>query len=146
VKRHVLDTNVLLRHWHRSVIRPLEWSTVDDARKWAHELIEIEETDAIVTPVALEVICGARSNHEVRLSQAFLDEFRLIDGGKVTERDWDEAHRLARRIPRDGRPRQLGDCLIQAIAKRLKFRVRTLDTGMPKSPGRLDATDRGKPQ
>jgi len=132
VKRHVLDTNVLLRHWHRSVTRPLERLSADDARKWAYELIAIEESDAIVTPVALEVIFGARTSHEVRLAQAFLDGFRLIDAGKVTEEDWDEAHRLARFIPRDGRPRQLGDCLIQAIAKRLRFRVRALDTGMPR--------------
>jgi predicted nucleic acid-binding protein len=126
----VLDTNVLIRHWRRSVHGPLELLTVEQARRWANELIAIEECDAIVTPVALELICGARTNHEVRLSQAFLGVFRLIDGGKVTEGDWEEAHRLARRIPRGGRPRQLGDCLIQAIAKRLKFRVRTLDTGM----------------
>lgn len=125
-----MDTNVLIRHWRRSAHGPLELLTVEQARKWANELIAIEECDAIVTPVALEMICGARTNHEVRLSQAFLDVFRLIDGGKVTEGDWEEAHRLARRIPRGGRPRQLGDCLIQAIAKRLKFRVRTLDTGM----------------
>jgi predicted nucleic acid-binding protein len=125
-----LDTNVLIRHWRRSARGPLELLTVEQARKWATELIAIEECDAIVTPVALELICGARTNHEVRLAQAFLDVFRLIDGGKVTEGDWDEAHRLARRVPRGDRPRQLGDCLIQAIAKRLKFRVRTLDTGM----------------
>jgi predicted nucleic acid-binding protein len=126
----VLDTNVLIRHWRRSAHGPLEQLTVKQVRKWATELIAIEECDAIVTPVALELICGARTNHEVRLSQAFLDVFRLIDDGKVTEGDWDEAYRLARRIPRGGRPRQLGDCLIQAIAKRLKFRVRTHDTGM----------------
>jgi predicted nucleic acid-binding protein len=132
VKRYVLDTSILLHHWHRSVSRPLEQLTIDDARKWAREVIDFQESDAVVTPVALEVICGARSAHELRLTKAYLDEFRLIDGGKVTVEDWNEARRLAQRIPRDGRPRQLGDCLIRAIAKRLKFLVRTLDTGMPR--------------
>jgi predicted nucleic acid-binding protein len=132
VKQHVRHTSVLLHHWHRPVTTPLDRSTIQDPRDWARELVEIEESHAIVTPVALEVICGARTNHELRLSQAFLEGFRLIDGGKVTEGDWDQARRLARRIPRDGRPRQLGDCLIPAIAKRLRFRVRTLDTGMPR--------------
>jgi predicted nucleic acid-binding protein len=132
VKRYVLDTSILLRHWHRSVASPLEQFTIDDARRWAREVIDLQESDAIVTPVVLEVICGARTSHELRLSQAFLDEFRIIDGGKATDRDWEEARRLARRVPHDGRPRQLGDCLIRAIANRLKFMVRSFDTGMPR--------------
>jgi predicted nucleic acid-binding protein len=132
VKRLVLDTSVLLRHWHRSVTRHLERSTMDDASKWARELIAIEETDAIVTPVAIEVICGVRTAQELRLTRAFLDELRVLDGGDVTAADWNEARRLGERIPRDGRPRQLGDCLIQAIARRFKFLVRTFDTGTPR--------------
>jgi predicted nucleic acid-binding protein len=132
VKRTVLDTSVLLRHWHRSVTSPFERLTTDDARRWARQLIDIQESDAIVTPVVLEVICGARNAHELRLTRAYLDEFQVIDGGEVTAADWGEARRLAQRIPRDGRPRQLGDCLIRAIAKRLRYRVRTFDTGMPR--------------
>jgi predicted nucleic acid-binding protein len=132
VKRTVLDTSVLIRHWHRSVTRPLERLSIDDARKWARELIAIEETDAIVTPVVIEVVCGVRSAQELRLARAYLDEFRILDGGEVTVADWTEARRLAERIPRDARPRQLGDCLIQAIARRFKYLVRSFDTGMPR--------------
>jgi predicted nucleic acid-binding protein len=130
VKRTVLDTSVLIHHWHRSATSPLERSTPVDSREWARELIRLEESATIVTPVLIEMLCGARSAHELRLTKAYLDEFRVIDDGKVTTADWDEAIRLARRIPPDGRPRQLGDCLIRAIAKRLKFKVRTFDTGM----------------
>jgi predicted nucleic acid-binding protein len=107
-------------------------STVRDARRWARELIQIEETDAIVSPVALEMLCGARDAHELRLSVAFIEEFRLADLGRVISEDWKEARRLAVRVPWNGRPRQLGDCLIRAIANRLKLRVKTFDTGMPR--------------
>jgi predicted nucleic acid-binding protein len=132
VKRTVLDTSVLIRHWHRSVSRHFERLTSDDARKWARDLTEIEEPDAVVTPVVLEIICGVRNARELRLTRAYLEEFRIVDGGKVTVEDWNEARRLAQRIPRDGRPRQLGDCLIRAIARRFKYLVRTFDTGMPR--------------
>jgi predicted nucleic acid-binding protein len=132
VKRTVLDTSVLVRHWHRSISSHLERLTTDDAKQWARDLIQIEESDAVVTPVVLEIICGVRNARELRLIRAYLNEFRIIDGGKVTVEDWNEACRLAQRIPRDGRPRQLGDCLIRAIARRFKFLVRTFDTGMPR--------------
>jgi predicted nucleic acid-binding protein len=60
------------------------------------------------------------------------EEFRLADDGAVTMEDWEEARRLAVRVPRVGRPRQLGDCLIRAIANRLRLRVKTFDIGMPR--------------
>src|SRR5205823_14324600 len=52
-------------------------------------------------PISLEVICGARTAQELRLARAYLGEFRVIDGGKVTAGDWDEARRLSQRIPRN---------------------------------------------
>lgn len=132
MKRQVLDTSVLIHHWRRRSAGSLGTSTVRDARRWARELIQIEETDAIVSVVALEIICGARDAHELRLSMGYIGEFRLADGGRVIPEDWEEARRLAVRIPHDGRPRQLGDCLIRAIANRLRLRVKTFDTGMPR--------------
>lgn len=36
----------------------------------------IHETDAIVTPVYLEMIAGVTNAEELHLTQAFLDEFR----------------------------------------------------------------------
>jgi predicted nucleic acid-binding protein len=132
MKRQILDTSVLIHHWRRRSAGSLGTSTPRDARRWATDLIQIEETDAIVSPVALEVLCGVRDAHELRLSTAFIAQFRLADGGKVTPEDWTEARRLAVRIPRDGRPRQLGDCLIRAIANRLRLQIRSFDTGMPR--------------
>jgi predicted nucleic acid-binding protein len=132
MKRQILDTSVLIYHWRRMSAGSLKVSTAQHARRWARNLIRIEETDAIVSPVALELTCGARDAHELRLTLAFLKEFRVADGGKVVPEDWEEARGLALRIPRDGRPRQLGDCLIRAIANRLRLRVKTFDTGMPR--------------
>jgi hypothetical protein len=34
-------------------------------------------------------------------------------------------------VPRNGKPRQLGDCLIRAIAARLKYDVQTVDGSFP---------------
>ena len=130
--RTVLDTSVLIHHWHRSAMSPLEQSTAVDARIWARKLIRLEDSASIVTPVLIEMLCGARNVHELELTKAYLDESRVIDGGRATATDWDEALRLAQRVPRDGRPRQLGDCLIRAIATRLKYKVKTFDTGMPR--------------
>jgi predicted nucleic acid-binding protein len=132
MKRQILDTSVLIHHWRRRRAASIGLSSVRDARRWARELIQIEETDAIVSPVAIEVLCGVRDARELRLALAFLDGFRLADGGKVIPEDWDEARRLAVRVPSDGRPRQLGDCLIRAIANRLRLRVRSFDAGMPR--------------
>ena len=132
MKRQVLDTSVLIHHWRRRSAGSLGLSTFRDARGWARELIQIEETDAIVSPVAIEVLCGARDAHELRLSLAFIEGFRLADGGRVIPDDWEEARGLAVRIPHDGRPRQLGDCLIRTIANRLRLRVNSFDTGMPR--------------
>ena len=53
-------------------------------------------------------------------------------GGNVTTADWQEAIRIARRVPRNRKPRQLGDCLIRAIANRLRYKVETLDADFPK--------------
>jgi predicted nucleic acid-binding protein len=132
MKRQVLDTSVLIHHWRRRSAGHLGISTVRDARRWARDLIQIEVTDAIVSPVALEVLYGTRDAHELKLSVAYVEEFRLADDGAVTVEDWEEARRLAVRVPRDGRPRQLGDCLIRAIVNRLRLRVKTFDTGMPR--------------
>jgi len=56
VKR-VLDTNKLIRHWKR--FKPADGvKTPSGARAWAEQLIEFEKTDAIVTPVELELLAG----------------------------------------------------------------------------------------
>ena len=107
-------------------------STPTDAASWGNQLILLEQTNAIVTPVYLEFIAGARSRHELQLTEAYLQTFECVDGGQVLEEDWEEALRLARWIPANSKPRQLGDCLIKAIARRLRYTVRTFDLGFPR--------------
>jgi predicted nucleic acid-binding protein len=132
--RKILDTSILIHFWRRRRRRSRARGAVTPAvvRGWAQGLIELRQTDAIVTPVYVEMIAGVTDRRELKLTQAFLDEFRQLDGGMIPEQDWREAVRLAQRVPRDSRPRQLGDCLIRAIANRLKHVVETLDSGFPR--------------
>ena len=90
------------------------------------------QSNAIVTPVFLEFIGGVRSAAELQLAETYLNQFHVVDNGKVLEEDWQEAERIARRVPRDGTPRQLGDCLIRAIANRLRYDVSTIDQRFPR--------------
>lgn len=130
--KRVLDTNKLIRHWKR-------WKPADGrktsrgAEDWARKLIELEDTDAIVTPVELELLGGDLTDRDRQLTRAYLRPFRNIDGGKVLEADWVEARRLIERIwPRQNpRPRGLVDCLIRAIADRLHYELWTDDGGIP---------------
>jgi predicted nucleic acid-binding protein len=131
--RQILDTSILIRHWQlcrtgRSIDRISE----SDAEGWARDLIKIEDSNAIVTPVLLEFLCGVRDKREMILVRAFLSAFRCLDSGRTLVSDWREARRLAERVPANGRPRDLGDCLIKAIANRLNCGVRTSDAGMPR--------------
>ena len=70
------------------------------------------------------------SGDEEALATRYLDGFDLLDGGEVRPQDWQVAERFARRVPPDGRRRQLGDCLILAVCERLRLRLRTSDTGI----------------
>jgi predicted nucleic acid-binding protein len=133
MRRFLLDTSVLIRHWSncRTGKKAAEIKEAD-ADLWARRLIEIEETNAIVTPVLLEYLCGVRDQLELGLARAYLKPFRSVDKGKTLVADWREAQRLAERVPKNGRPRDFSDCLIKAIASRLNYQVRTFDTGMPR--------------
>jgi predicted nucleic acid-binding protein len=132
MRRFLLDTSVLVRHW-RGCRTGKTTAQINEANAdlWARQLIEIEDTNAIVTPVLLEYLCGVRDQLELGLARVYLKPFRSVDKGKTLVADWREAQRLAERVPRNGRPRDFGDCLIKAIASRLNYQVRTFDTGMP---------------
>jgi predicted nucleic acid-binding protein len=133
VRRFVLDTSVLVRHWRGSRTGKTSAQIKEiEADEWARALIEIEETNAIVTPVRIEYLCGVRDQWELGLARAYLKPFQSIDKGKTLVADWREAQRLAERVPKNRRPRDFGDCLIKAIALRLNYQVRTFDTGMPR--------------
>lgn len=83
--------------------------------------------------MVIEFLSGARDAAELQAFEAFLSAFESLDQGDIRPSDWHETLRLARRIPRDGRPRQLCDCLIRALANRLRCDVLTVDHGFPRS-------------
>ena len=130
--RRVLDTNILINHWgHRRRGRPHAEIQPDDARAWATELISLQQTKAIVTPVAIEFLAGQESARAVFLAQTFLSQFDRIDQGRILPQDWADAERLARRVPVDRSRRQLGDCLIRAVCNRLGYEPVTVDRRFP---------------
>lgn len=129
MSRRVLDTSFLISWWHK---RHRPQMVPAEARDAARELIELYGTNAIVTPVYVEFICWAHNSHELELFRAFLGEFARIDDGQITRADWSAATSLAERIARDAKPRQLGDCLIRAIATRLHHDVMSLDAAFPR--------------
>ena len=59
----------------------------------------------------------------------YLEAEKLVDRQNIPPADCQEAQRLSQRVRRDGKRRQLGDCLIRAIANRLNFDVLTNDEG-----------------
>jgi predicted nucleic acid-binding protein len=132
MKRTVLDTSVLIRFWRSRAHGSLVRRTPDDAGRWAERFIDLYDTNAIVTPVYLELVAGVSDRHELRLTLAFLSRFDRIDEGNITRSDWEEALRIARRVPRNRKPRHLGDCLIRAIANRLRYTIVTLDADFPR--------------
>jgi predicted nucleic acid-binding protein len=131
MRKRVLDSSILINYWHLRRRKPLEKVRVEDVEAWASDLVTLYDTDAIVTPVYVEVVAGVTSAHELELARAYLAQFRVIDGGQVLASDWLEARRIAERIPRDRRRRQLGDCLIRAIANRFNYTVETSETRFP---------------
>ncbi|HVS69813.1 MAG TPA: PIN domain-containing protein [Phycisphaerae bacterium] len=117
----MLDTSILLSYWNhrqRGHKRQLTDALVE---RWAEELIELHGTDAILTPIYIEVIVGTTTSGDLRLWEAFLAKFTCIDQWNILPDDWKEAVRFAKRIPRQTRKRKLGDCLIRAICKRLRY-------------------------
>ena len=134
MRHNALDTTILIAHWRRRrLARPLTELDEAEVERWARQLIEIEQSDATVTPVLLEFLCGVGNKREMILARAFLKPFKAVDNRRTLRGDWQEAQRLAERVPANRRPRDLGDCLIRAIAQRLNHDVRTFDTGMPRS-------------
>lgn len=124
-KAKILDTNVLINHWHR--FPEHKGRTPAALQAHAEELIEVQGTKLIVSPVLIEFLAGALSRKELDLYQAYLAPFEVLDRGNIPRQDWEEAKRFAQWIKNKGRKRKLGDCLIQAIASRLNCDVITSD-------------------
>jgi predicted nucleic acid-binding protein len=134
-KRTVFDTSVFIHYW-RTRVRPglVRMDSSENATVAAHafELSRLTGVDATVTPVVLEFLCGFTSREEMELAKVFLLQFRVIDGGYLLKEDWTEARRIAERVPRSGKPRQLGDCLVRAVANRYNYSVETYDAEFPR--------------
>lgn len=127
-RKRYLDTNRLCAHRRRSRgKRPLASYSEDDAVAWAKQLIPLDGTELLLTPVVLEFLCGTMSPHELRLSRAFLAEFKVADGGQILPEDWEQAKRFASWVPQETEPRDFGDCLLAAIARRLNLDPLTSD-------------------
>lgn len=127
MKKFILDSSILIAHWRQQRSKWRGAMSLEGVIGWAKQLMEFHDTKAIVTPVYVEVVAGVTSRHELPLTKAFLGKFERVDKGNIIRDDWDDAIRLAQRIPRHGGPRDLGDCLIRAIADRLRYEVKTLD-------------------
>ncbi|HVX61524.1 MAG TPA: PIN domain-containing protein [Pirellulales bacterium] len=126
--RRILDTSILIRHWQRH-FKTL--SSIENATRLANDLVAIHDTKAIVTPVYIEFVAGTRTALDLEYSRAYLARLEIVDGGRILKEDWEKARQIAERVPRNGKPRQLGDCLIRAIAARLKYDVQTVDDSFP---------------
>ena len=134
-KAKILDTNVLINHWHR--LPAGHPRTPAQVKAHADELIELEGTNLIVSPVLIEFLAGGLSSGELELYRAYLGQFDVYDKGNIPRQDWEQAERFARWIRTDGRRRKLGDCLIQAIPKRLNCDVISRDPDFrPRTPPR----------
>ncbi|MEX0717327.1 MAG: PIN domain-containing protein [Planctomycetaceae bacterium] len=125
----VLDTSVLINHWRRS---RTSWPNARETRDWALRLVDVRQTNLIFSPVYLEFNCGVQSAEELALAEAFLSVFEVKDGWDVRSDDLQEAARLARRVPRDGKRRQFADCLIRALAIRFRCEVLSDDRTFPR--------------
>jgi predicted nucleic acid-binding protein len=127
----LLDTSILIAHWRKCAGGSLASKGPDDARHWVKDLVRRYQTDIIATPVEIEFLAGTRSSHELMLARSYVGGLRAIDAGRISEADWAAARRFAERVPRNGKRRHFGDCLIKAIAERMHCEVFSLDEGFP---------------
>jgi len=104
----ILDTSILISGWRLCRQgRPLVEIRQSEVVRWATRLADRNNTDALVTPVYMEMIAGTVDRRELLLTRAFLNCFRCVDERRILPTDWEEAIRLAQRIPRKPRPRDL---------------------------------------
>lgn len=132
--KRLFDTNILIADFHQ--IRPFAGKTPGDAEERAKRLIKDREADAILSPVVVEFLCGVLDQHERLLREGYLRPFRVVDELRTLPQDWKEAQRIAKHPGFKPRPRDLGDCLIIAVAGRIHYEVLTYDRGLRRQQGR----------
>jgi predicted nucleic acid-binding protein len=130
MKYRVLDNNILIEIWHGKWPggKPVrsEAAAAAEPQKWLKKF----PNDAILTPVRLEFLGGARDRDDLRLCDTFLSEFDVLDEGKVLEADWKRAEHFSRWIRDKGRSRGAIDSLLRAICERVNAELYTRDTGI----------------
>jgi len=95
--RRVLDTSVLIQHWHdcrARAAKDLSDLQPSETEVWGCALIRLRRADLILTPVYLEFVAGAQSAHELLLQRSYLFPFAIHDRGDVRKEDWIEASRV----------------------------------------------------
>jgi predicted nucleic acid-binding protein len=134
MSKQTFDTNILINHFNRH--RPLDGKSEKDAESWVQILTQDHDTKLILSPVEVEFLCGVVDEHEMRLREAFLRRFEVADDHRTLPEDWKEARRFAKHPGYQPRSRDLGDCLLLAIADRLNLRIITDDKGLKRQRGR----------
>ena len=132
--KRVLDTNILVTGFRE--LQPYASRRPADAERQAQGLLKSRDADGIVSPVEVEFLCGIVDRHQMELAEAYLEQFPVLDRGLTPVEDWSEARRLAKHIGYQAQPRDLGDCLITAIAARLRAEIVTDDKGLIRQQGR----------
>ncbi|WP_145281385.1 PIN domain-containing protein [Pirellulimonas nuda] len=138
VADRILDTSVLIQFWATKRPSPGYCPTQKEAAEWAADLIQTHGTRSLVTPVCIEMLAGCTNSDSLLATRAFLAAFEVVDDGSLSKETVVLATSIAERIPHGGRrqdvrKRDLGDCLIRALADRHSRDVLTLDRGMPRS-------------
>ena len=133
------DTNKLIENWRRCKgDRRLADVSSSQAIEWAGKLIGLYQTDAILTPVRIEFLCGVMSSQEKSLGEAYLSHFYILDRGEIRDEDWVEATRYAQWVTNPPARRSMGDCLIAAIARRLRIEIISGDSDLIRGIQRSD--------
>ena len=130
MKNRVLDTCVLIGIWQGRSPSKIRVRSDETAREAARAWLKRYPNDAILTPIKLELLGGAKDKDDLRLHDIFLGEFDVLDEGHILSEDWIAAERRARWIREKGRMRDAVDCLIWAICERLNTDLYTYDTGI----------------
>ena len=103
----ILDTSILISHWLRFP-KGAAGRTAKNMGLWAEDLVQRYQSRQIVSPVYVEMVAGVTSSAELELTKAYLASFDVIDGGKISKIDWDEARNFAQRVESKRRKTPIG--------------------------------------
>lgn len=85
--QRVLDTSILIDFWRTKRAHSRTPLTERLAKAWGEELARTRHSNAIVTPVYLEYLCGTQDATALQLARSFLGPFSIIDKGHILSED-----------------------------------------------------------